>query len=113
VGELIVGLHVNIALNLLAHGKEKVQLRADAGDAGFECAKARSRAVIAGHLLEHIADEADVDLPVKNLGSVRDRRLEISRTSRALRQGGGAGENALSVRRSMAGSPPSSEESTT
>jgi hypothetical protein len=43
--------------------------------------------------------EPSIDIPVKNLGSVRDRRLEVSWTSRALRQRGGAGESALSIRR--------------
>ena len=54
-----------------------------------------------GQIVDSALDggEPAIDIAVKNFGSVRDRRLEVSWTSRALRQRGRAGESALAIRR--------------
>ena len=44
-------------------------------------------------------DELAIDIPVKNFGSVWDRRLEVARPAGALRQCGGAGESTLAIGR--------------
>jgi hypothetical protein len=45
------------------------------------------------------ASEPAIDIAVKDLGSVRDRRSELPRASRAFRQLGRAGERVLAIRR--------------
>jgi hypothetical protein len=59
-----VRLNAYRALNFVADGEEVVELWANARDAGFESAKP----LVAAHLPEVVAGEADVGLPGQKTG---------------------------------------------
>jgi hypothetical protein len=78
--ELPVSFHVHVALNLVASGEEVVELRANSRLTRCKTGELRSGAVIAGDLLEVVADEADVDLGLVRKDAPESLRLAFRGT---------------------------------
>src|SRR4029077_4839342 len=66
--ELLIGLHVEVALHRVRNCKYVTELRANSGNARFERAELRSRAAVPGKLLVVVADGTEMELLGQKVG---------------------------------------------
>src|ERR1700682_2600451 len=60
--KVLIGFQIEIALMLLAKGKQEADLGANAGHTAFEIAELCTGAAVAGKLLKEIAGDPDLDI---------------------------------------------------